>query len=122
MKQRYYKVVACNRESGIMKSVIIPSKESSVEYTIGTWTRPKLGHRQFLYVFKSRSCARHFKKIWDHNYKWKMKIFECEVVNPAFEKIDEHGCLYGVRGEWRWNILPHGTVLADAVKLTKKIH
>lgn len=124
----YYKVVCLNMTS------VNWCSEYSLNYEINKWMKPIIGK---LFVFDDLECVKSFLGNISTHYK----VFECEIVKAPF-KLNICANLMEIEDFWRihtearetnnftifnWdrpNCLrncPLGTVMADAVKLTKEI-
>lgn len=108
--KQYYKVV---REHFNFPHLLVSASYmcgpgmAGVKYSLNNWTIPHAGHNPFLFVFDSRESARKFKRSLYVQY---YKIFKCQVKNPSLEKENILGKV------------PVGTVLVDAVKITKRVY
>ena len=115
MTNYYYKVCEIWSD-GSLQSVLAPPR-ARVQYQIGERTVPHEGCGP-LGVFGSKGEAvAYLDCITRHTHK----VFECEASNvrePAESgKIMWSLCLYLLADEYR----PSGTLLADAVTLTRKL-
>lgn len=124
----YYKKLCCADEnSGRSISGV---SEFEVRYEIGKWSKP-LPNTGGLYVFETLEDAQ--------NFQFGSSIWECVVKNPRKVKYigDVMGCNYSsytISHFWEFVLkkkrvsdtnycteAPNGTILCDAVKITKRI-
>jgi len=129
MTKTYYKVIRRACDDTYRSCTIISSV--SVEYIPGTFVKADIGG---LFIFNDLEAARYFKHLQLFGHR--MGIWECEAINPRKIKLiispdfvrpfDDHLLdFWKLRSKMRHKSLlclaPGGSMIADAVKLTKYI-
>ena len=126
MNKKYYKVVRAAK--GKLGSAL--SCKHSIQYKVRKWTKPKLKYSK-LFVFTDLKFARDFKEHQSYRtLAEELVIYECRVKEPI---SINYISTYSKDDEWFWQAMkdgrplftssrvPIGTMVADEVKLTRKV-
>jgi len=129
MPQKYYKIVAVLKNKSkvsVIHEDLPPNMK--VKYKLGRWTKPKYA-RSKLFVFGDLLHAKYFAAAGDE-----CDIYECEIKGMEEGKtrlnVSNFLCATNIRNFWQGKgislgeVRPvqNGTILASAVKLTKKVN
>ena len=111
---KFYKVVAVENKK-ILKSAVVDDQEDIIIYKPKKWVTPKKGNGP-LCCFISLDHAEWFVYLFEQPSAKKFEVWECEIVESKERKIwVKDGIERGIKD------LLDGTVLADKVKLLRKV-
>jgi len=108
-----YKIVYINQK-GDKFSLLTTDPEMMVEYLPQEWVAPRAGYGPLLCFDSLENAKKFFGEVFDDRFK-RWEIWECEIVKSEDKEV--------------WNkeryellrTLPRGTILADKVKLTRRV-
>lgn len=124
--QKYYKVLAIrNKKLYSWATNWALPKGSWIRYKVNQTTWPKITNSK-LFVFDNLQKA--IKEVGFWNDTTKVRIYECEVANPILcrNNVSFAVDLCDIINFWLYStsaykVVPDGTYLCDAVKITKRV-